>query len=50
MANDMINFFTTMMSHVATWLNTEPIKYFTAIFLGAAIIGLVAKIWKINRL
>ena len=47
--NDMINFFTSMMAHTATWLNTEPIKYFTAIFIGAGIIGLINRIWRINR-
>lgn len=49
MANDMMQFFTGLMDHTATWLMSEPIKYFTAIFLGACVIGLVNKIWRINK-
>lgn len=47
MADQMVDFFTAMMSHTATWLMTEPIVYFTAIFLGVAIVGLIKKMMHI---
>lgn len=50
MADSMMNFFVGLMGHTATWLGSEPISYFTAIFLGAGVIGLVSKIWHINRI
>lgn len=46
--NDMITFFTTMMGHTALWLNSEPIRYFTAIFIGAGVVGLVSKMMHIK--
>lgn len=46
--NDMITFFTSMMTETASFLMQEPIKYFTALFIGAGVIALIRQIWKIN--
>jgi len=46
--NDMLDFFSGMMNITADFLLVEPIKYFTALFIGAGVIALVKKIWKIN--
>lgn len=47
-ADKMITFFTRLMSAIAQWCMTEPIVYFTAIFLGIGVLGLVYKIWHIR--
>lgn len=49
MANDMMLFFTGLMDHTATWLMSEPIKYFTAIFLGAGVVGIVKRLMNISK-
>lgn len=45
---DMIDFFTAFLTLVADFLMTEPFKYFTALFIGAGVIALIRRIWKIN--
>lgn len=46
----MIEFFTKLLGSVSQWLMSEPIIYFTGCFLGYAVIGLVYKLWHINRI
>lgn len=42
--NDMLDFFTQILGLIAQFLMTEPIKYFTAIFIGCGIVALIHKI------
>lgn len=46
----MINFFVEFLGMLCDFLMSEPIIYFTAIFLGACVLGLVSKIWHINKI
>lgn len=48
MANDMISFFQALLSSVSSWLMEPPILYFTGIFLGLGVIGLVVKLFHIK--
>lgn len=48
MQGDMMSFFTGLMDHTANWLMIEPISYFTAIFVGVGVVGLVRKLMHIN--
>lgn len=45
---EMIDFFTNMMGVTADFLMVEPIKYFTALFIGVGIIAIIKQIWEIN--
>lgn len=47
-ADKMIEFFTELLGKVAEWLMTEPIIYFTGIFLGCSVIGLIYKLWRLR--
>lgn len=49
MADEMIDFFTRLLSKVSIWLMSEPIVYFTACFLGLAVIGVINRLWHITR-
>ena len=48
-ADRMIEFFTRLLGNVSTWLMSEPIVYFTACFLGLAVIGVINRLWHISR-
>lgn len=43
---DMLDFFTQWLGIIAQFLLTEPMKYFTAIFIGVGIVALIHKIIK----
>lgn len=47
--NDMMEFFNHYLGSVADFLLMDPIKYFTGIAIGSCIIGIIAKIWRINK-
>lgn len=46
--NDMLLFFQNWLTMVADFLMTEPIKYFTGIFIGVLVIGIVARLLRIG--
>lgn len=43
-ANLMVDFFTRIISVVGSALMSEPYVYFTAVFLGICIVGIIKKI------
>ena len=45
---DMLNFFELWLADVADFLMAEPIKYFTGIWIGVLVIGIVAKLLRLG--
>lgn len=45
---DMLDFFELWLANVADFLMTEPIKYFTGIWIGVLVIGIVAKLLRLG--
>jgi len=43
-ASSMLSFFTDLLSSVAQLLMSPPYVYFTACFLGIAVVGIIRKI------
>lgn len=45
---DMISFFQQFLGLVADFLMAEPIKYFTGVFVGVCVIGIVARLLRLG--
>lgn len=46
--NDMLQFFQEFLRIVADFLMTEPIKYFTGIFIGVFVIGIISRLFRLG--
>lgn len=46
--NDMLSFFQQFLVMLADFLMTEPVKYFTGIFIGICVIGIVKKLFNLR--
>lgn len=46
--NEMLSFFTQFLGIVADFLMAEPVKYFTGIFIGCCVIGLVTRLFRLR--